>query len=99
MIECAFHRKSVCTEEELKWIAVTDDPHIRREATHGTPTWIWPLVVDSELYVRPNDRTSSRRYKAAMTTDVGRITAGGAQPKPNRRGFLDEVQEQSNLHR
>ena len=42
--------------EELRKIAETDDFHISpfREdgKTYGTPTWIWSVVVDGELYVR-----------------------------------------------
>ena len=67
--------------EELKPIARTDDMHIspfREDAvTYGTPTWIWSVVVDDELYVRPYNGTSSRWYKAAMTQKAGRITAAG----------------------
>ena len=41
---------------ELRKIAETDDLHIApfREdgQTYGTPTWIWSVVVDGELYVR-----------------------------------------------
>ncbi len=72
---------STWTEEELKRIAGTDDLHISpfREdgATYGTPTWIWSVVVENELYVRPYNGTSSRWYKAAMTQNAGRITAAG----------------------
>ena len=41
---------------ELESIARTDDLHISpfREdgKTYGTPTWIWSVVVDGDLYVR-----------------------------------------------
>ena len=41
---------------ELQSIARTDDLHISplREdgKTYGTPTWIWSVVVDGDLYVR-----------------------------------------------
>ncbi len=40
----------------LRRIAETDDLHIapfRDDGiTHGTPTWIWSVVVDGALYVR-----------------------------------------------
>jgi len=69
------------TENELKSIASTDDLHISpfREdgRTYGTPTWIWSVVVGSELYVRAYNGTSSRWYKAAMSQKAGRITAAG----------------------
>jgi hypothetical protein len=41
---------------ELRRIAVSDDLHVspfRADGkTYGTPTWIWSVVVDDELYVR-----------------------------------------------
>lgn len=45
--------------------------------TYGTPTWIWSVVVDGELYVRGYNGTSSRWYAAAMTRPEGRIHAAG----------------------
>ena len=67
------------TEDELKRIASTDDLHISpfREdgVTQGTPTWIWSVVVDNELYARPYNGRSSRWYKAAMAQKAGRIIA------------------------
>lgn len=70
---------SAWTEGELKRIASTDDLHISpfREdgVTLGTPTWIWSVVVDNELYVRPYNGSSSRWYKAAMAQKAGRIIA------------------------
>jgi hypothetical protein len=72
---------SVWSKDELKKIAGTDDLHISpfREdgVKYGTPTWIWSVVVENELYVRPYNGSSSRWYKAAMTQKAGRITAGG----------------------
>ena len=41
---------------ELQKIAATNDLHISplRDdgVTYGTPTWIWSVVVDGELFVR-----------------------------------------------
>jgi hypothetical protein len=72
---------SAWTEKELNQIAATDDLHIApfREdgVTYGTLTWIWSVVVDNELYVRPYNGSSSRWYKAAMAQRAGRITAAG----------------------
>ncbi len=63
------------TEDELKRIASTDDLNISpfREdgVTYGTPTWIWSVVVDNELYVRPYKGRSSRWYKAAWRRKLG----------------------------
>lgn len=66
---------------ELHKIAETNDLHISpfREdgVTYGTPTWIWSVVVDDALYVRPYNGQNSRWYKSAMRQKAGRITAAG----------------------
>ena len=68
-------------KDELRRIADTDDLHIApfREdgRTYGTPTWIWSVVVDGDLYVRAYNGTSSRWYRAALRQKEGRITAAG----------------------
>jgi hypothetical protein len=67
--------------EELRRIAETDDLHVspfRADGkTYGTPTWIWSVVVDDDLYVRAYNGTSSRWYQAALRQKAGRITAAG----------------------
>jgi hypothetical protein len=69
------------SKDELQKIAETDDLHISpfREdgKTYGTPTWIWCVVVDSDLYVRAYNGQYSRWYQAAMRHKAGRITAAG----------------------
>src|SRR5919204_2481113 len=69
------------SEEELRRIAATDDLHIapyRDDGkTYGTPTWIWSVVVDGDLYVRAYNGTSSRWYQSALKQKAGRITAAG----------------------
>ena len=73
--------RSSWAPNELRKIAETDDLHIApfREdgQTYGTPTWIWSVVVDGELYVRAYNGTSSRWYQAAIRQKAGRITAAG----------------------
>jgi hypothetical protein len=68
-------------KDQLKKIAEADDLHIApfREdgATYGTPTWIWSVAVDGDLYVRAYNGTDSRWHKAAMRQKAGRITAAG----------------------
>jgi len=68
-------------QQELQRIADSDDLHIApfREdgRTHGTPTWIWSVVVDNELYVRGYNGRKSRWYQAAIRQKAGRITAAG----------------------
>jgi hypothetical protein len=70
------------TEHELRRINEADDLHIAplREdgVTLGTPTWIWSVSVDGELYVRGYNGQASRWYQAARRQKVGRITAAGA---------------------
>lgn len=67
--------------EELQQIDQKNDLHIApfREdgKTYGTPTWIWEVVVDEELYVRAYNGTSSRWYQAAMSQGAGKIEAAG----------------------
>lgn len=68
-------------QEELQRIAESDDLHIApfREdgRTTGTPTWIWSVVVDGRLYVRPYSGAASRWFRSAMTQGAGRIQAAG----------------------
>ena len=68
-------------KEELRKIVETDDLHVSplREdgVTYGTPTWIWSVAVDGELYVRSYNGKSGRWYQAALKQKSGRITAAG----------------------
>lgn len=67
--------------EELKKIDKADDLHIApfREdgKTYGTPTWIWEVVVDGDLYVRAYNGVYSQWYNAALIQKAGRIIAAG----------------------
>jgi hypothetical protein len=67
--------------DELRRIAENDDLHIspfREEAvTYGTPTWIWSVVVDNNVYVRGYNGQQSRWYQAAIRQKAGRIRAAG----------------------
>ncbi len=69
------------SKEELRKIAETDDLHISpfREdgVRYGTPTWIWSVVVDGNLYVRAYNGTNSSWYQAATKQKAGRVAAGG----------------------
>jgi hypothetical protein len=66
--------------EELHRIAAADDLYIapfRKDgATFGTPTWIWSVAVDGDLYVRAYNGRNSRWYQAALSQKAGR----GASP-------------------
>jgi hypothetical protein len=74
-------KSSAWPRDELRRIAATDDLHVApfREdgRTYGTPTWIWSVVVDGDLYVRAYNGTNSRWHQAALKQRAGRITAAG----------------------
>ncbi len=69
------------SKDELQKINEADDLHIApfREdgETYGTPTWIWEVVVDDNLYVRAYNGVNSRWYKSAVQQKAGRIVAAG----------------------
>jgi hypothetical protein len=69
------------TAEELKRMDEADDLHVSpfREdgITYGTPTWIWSVAVNGDLYVRAYNGQNSRWYGAAMRQKAGRIIAAG----------------------
>ncbi|MBY5828621.1 DUF2255 family protein [Rhizobium ruizarguesonis] len=69
------------SNEELGQIGGSDDLHISpfREdgSTYGTPTWIWSVVVDGELYVRGYNGRASRWYQAAVAQKAGRVSVAG----------------------
>lgn len=68
-------------KDELERIAAADDLHIApfRDdgVTLGTPTWIWSVVVDGDLYVRAYNGTSSRWHQAAMRQEAGQVSIAG----------------------
>jgi hypothetical protein len=72
---------STWSKDELRKIAEMDDLHISpfREdgKTYGTPTWIWSVVLDDELYVRGYNGQKSSWYQAAVRQKAGRIIAAG----------------------
>jgi hypothetical protein len=83
---------------ELQKIAGTDDFHISplREdgKTYGTPTWIWSVVVDGDLYVRGYNGQQSRWYQAAVRHRAGRIRAAGMR----KEVFFESVDGPINNH-
>ena len=72
---------SAWKKEDLRNIIEEDDLHIApfREdgETYGTPTWIWCVSVDDDLYVRAYNGQNSSWYQAAMQHGAGRIHAAG----------------------
>ncbi len=69
------------SSEELQQINEADDlkisPFRADGKTYGTPTWIWAVVVEGDLYVRPYNGKSSRWYQSAVQQKAGRIHAAG----------------------
>ncbi|WP_353719870.1 DUF2255 family protein [Dyadobacter sp. 676] len=67
--------------EELKKIDQADDlkisPLRSDGVTFGTPTWIWAVVVDGDLYVRAYNGKNSSWYQSAVQRKAGRIHAAG----------------------
>ena len=67
--------------DTISGIAATDDLHIapfRADGvSYGTLTWIWSVVVDGRLFVRPWNGENSRWYQSAMSQRAGRISAAG----------------------
>ena len=80
---------------ELRKIAAADDLHIapfRDDAkTYGTPTWIWSVAVDDDLYVRAYNGKSSRWYKAALKQKAGRILAAGLTKEVTFEPVVDDT--------
>lgn len=69
--------------DDLKVSPFRDDGH-----TFGTPTWIWSVVVDGNLYARAYHGLQSRWYMAAVKQKAGRIHAAGMI----RDVYFEEVQ-------
>ncbi|MGW7916713.1 DUF2255 family protein [Staphylococcus xylosus] len=52
-------------------------PFYSDSKTLGTPTWIWNVIVDGELYVRAYNGQNSRWYQSATTQRAGQIQLAG----------------------
>lgn len=72
---------AIWPQEDLRKIAAGDHLHVapfRADGTtYGTPTLIWAVEVDGELYVRAYNGQSSRWYQAALRQKAGRIVVAG----------------------
>lgn len=70
-------------QEKLNKIVEEDDLHVspfRADGkTFGTPTWIWCVSVEGNLYVRAYNGQESSWYQAAMQQQAGRIHAAGTK--------------------
>ncbi len=69
------------SNSELEAINDADDlkiaPFHEDQKTTGTPTWIWEVVVENNLYVRAYSGVSSRWYQSAIKQKRGKIIAAG----------------------
>lgn len=69
------------TEKQLKAFTSADDMHISPfysdGKTYGTPTWIWSVVANDNLYVRAYNGQNSSWHKSAMTQKAGKIHLAG----------------------
>lgn len=66
--------------QTLAAIAVGDlyiSPLREDGVTYGTPTLVWPLVVDGDVYVRAANGPGSKWYRAAIRQKAGRIRVAG----------------------
>lgn len=68
-------------QRELGSLVKADDLHIsvfRQDmAKYGTPTFIWCVELEGDLYVRAYSGVQSRWYQAALKQRSGRIIAAG----------------------
>ena len=73
------------TDHDLRAIAETPDlfvsPFREDGTTYGTPTRVWPLVVDGDVYVRAANGQQSSWYQAAIRQEP----AGSASSTRNTR--------------
>ncbi|POG55129.1 MULTISPECIES: DUF2255 family protein [Haloferax] len=82
-------------EDELTEIAESDDLHVApfREdgETYGTPTRIWSVAVDGNLYVRAYNGQDSSWYQAAVRENAGRIEVAGMTKDVSFESVTDEA--------
>lgn len=87
------------SKEELGKIDAADDlkisPFRADGVTYGTPTWIWNVIVDGDLYVRAYNGIHSRWYQSALMQQAGRIHAAGmiidVAFEPVEGSILDQI--------
>lgn len=85
------------TVEEILKIAQKDDFHVapfRDDGkSYGTPTWIWCVQVENNLYVRAYNGSASRWYQAAMKQKAGKIVATGMEKKVQFEAVTGAINE------
>lgn len=69
------------TNKQLEFFRVQDDFHVSPfysdGETYGTPTWIWSVVADGDLYIRAWNGKHSSWYQAAMEQQAGQMVIQG----------------------
>ncbi|QQK74478.1 DUF2255 family protein [Salicibibacter cibarius] len=91
------------TQEQIGAFAKSDDfyisPFYSDGKTPGTPTWIWSVVVDNNLYVRAYNGRNSRWYQSAIEQKAGKIKLAGEeydvifQPIDNDPALTEKIDE------
>ena len=71
------------TQEQLDAFSTADDIHVSPfysdGETPGTPTWIWSVVADGDLYVRAYNGQNSRWYQSAVEQQAGKLSITGKE--------------------
>ncbi|MGM7722858.1 DUF2255 family protein [Metabacillus sp. Hm71] len=71
------------SQEQMDAFREADDmyisPFYSDGKTPGTPTWIWSVVADNNLYVRAYNGQNSRWYKSAVGQKAGKIKLNGEE--------------------
>lgn len=83
------------TKEQLTDFATADDFHVSPfyddGKTYGTPTWIWSVVVDQDLYIRAYNGQNSRWYQSAMKQHAGKISLAGSEYEVTFEAASDDL--------
>ncbi|GGP08867.1 DUF2255 family protein [Oceanobacillus neutriphilus] len=71
------------TQVQLQIFSKADDmyisPFYEDGKTPGTPTWIWSVAADNDLYVRAYNGQNSRWYQSAVKQRAGKIKLAGQE--------------------
>lgn len=82
------------SEELIQKFATADDmkvsPFYSDGKTYGTPTWIWSVVVEGQLYIRAWNGPRSRWYRSALEQKCGRIHLA----KENHEVFFEKLTDE-----
>lgn len=69
------------TDEQLQYFKDQDDfhvsPYYSDGKTYGTPTWIWSVAAEGDLYIRAWNGQDSRWYQSAVEQGAGQMVIQG----------------------